>query len=90
MAKVSRSIYRVLPIVERHRLIGWKVTGPGGYAVSYLHADGRVKHDAVVLAVGLAQENQPSQVLISAKSKKTGKYHIKIEWSYGCNSKAKG
>jgi len=90
MAKITRSVYRVTPIVERRKLIGWKVTGPGGYTASFFHNTGLYKHDAIVLAVGLAEENQPSQVLISAKSRKTGKYRIKEERSYGVNSRAKG
>jgi hypothetical protein len=90
MAKVKRNVYRVMPLTERHKLIGWKVTGPGGYTASFFHNTGLYKHDAIVLAVSLAEENQPSQVLISARSRKTGKYRVKEERSYGANSRAKG
>jgi len=90
MAKPKRNIYRVLPIVERHTLIGWKVTGPGGYTASFKWFDDVCKQDAIRLARSLATENQPSQVLVSRKSRATGKYRIKVEWSYGIDSKAKG
>lgn len=83
--KPKRSIYRVIPIMEKRKLIGWKVTGPGGYTVRFLR-----KALAILLARNLAGENKPSQVLVSRKSRTTGKYRIKLEWSYGADSRAKG
>ena len=91
--KPQRSIYRVLPIVEHHKktrhLIGWQVKGPSGYTASFLHSSSGTKRQAVKLARSLAKENQPSQVLVSRKSRATGQYRIKIESSYGCDSQAR-
>jgi len=90
MAKAKRVIYSVVPILERHRLIGWKVKAGTGYTASFFHASNQYKRDAIKLAVTLAKENQPSQVFIYSRSRTKGNVRLTVEWSYGADSKAKG
>ena len=81
----KRTIYRVV----KKKTDGWAITLDG---YGDLLTQVRNKATAVAVAIHRAKlpENQPSQVLIYAKSRETGKYRITTEYSYGCDSKSKG